>query len=380
MKFLHMADLHIGRRLGNLSLAEDQRHMLDQLLALAGDADAVLIAGDLYHRAQPGGEAVRMVSGFLGALAVLGKPVFIVAGNHDGGELVDYCGAILDRANIHAAGVYDGALRRHVLADAHGEVHVYLMPFVKPLQVRAALREEMDVSGIVTYEDAVRAILDRTPLDPAARNVLVAHQFVSGASLSDSEERTVGGLDQIPREVFDAFDYVALGHLHAPQRMAGGRVCYSGSPLKYSLFEEHQRKGALAVTLGEKGRLDVETLPVEPLRDVRTVRGTLEALTAPEAYSEDYVGAVLTDPVPPLDPLGALRVAYPNLIGLRVEALGGEELQAAELLEGAEDRTPLEHFIDFYTQQNDQQPPDEDRVALIRGIIEGLEVDGRASR
>ena len=379
MKFLHVADLHIGCRLGNLSLAEDQRHMLTQLVALAEDCDAVLIAGDLYHRAQPGGESVRMVSGFLGALAELGKPVFLVAGNHDGGELVDYCGGILGRANIHAAGVYDGALQRHVLRDEYGEIHVYLMPFVKPLQVRAALRGEAGAADIATYEDAVRAVLDRTPLDPEARNVLVGHQFVSGASLSDSEELTVGGLDQISREVFDAFDYVALGHLHAPQRMAGGRVCYSGSPLKYSLSEEHQKKGALAVTLGEKGSLTVEELPVTPLRDVRTARGTLAELTAPERYSEDYVGAVLTDSVPPLDPLGALRVTYPYLISLRVEASGGDSEEAAELTVDAGDRTPLEHFVEFYTRQNDMRPPDAARVAVIREIIEGLEVDGRAS-
>ena len=378
MKLLHIADLHIGCRLGNLSLAEDQRAMLDQLLAMASGADAVIIAGDLYHRAQPGGEAVRMVGGFLADLASLGRPVFVIAGNHDGGELVDYCGGILDRANIHAAGVYDGALQRHVLRDEYGEVHVYLMPFVKPLQVRAALRNEMDVSGIVTYEDAVRAVLTRTPLDPCARNVLVAHQFVSGASLSGSEERTVGGLDQISLGAFEAFDYVALGHLHAPQRMAGGRVCYSGSPLKYALSEAQQRKGALSVTLGAKGELDVEELPVTPLRDVRMVRGTLAELTAPECSSDDFIGAGPTDPVPPLDPLGALRVTYPNLVGMRLEAVGGEAFEDATLLEDAADRDPLEHFAEFYTRQNGRAP-DGRSLALMRAIIEGLEVEGHAS-
>lgn len=378
MKLLHAADLHIGCRLSNLSLAEDQRHMLDQLLRMAADCDAVAIAGDLYHRAQPGGESVRMVGGFLGELAALGKPVFIVAGNHDGGELVDYCGAILDRANVHVAGVYGGALERHVLGDDFGEVHVYLMPFLKPLTVRAALRAETDVSGIATYEDAVRAVLARTPLDPNARNVLVAHQFVSGATLSGSEERTVGGLDQIPPEVFDSFDYVALGHLHAPQHMCGGRVCYSGSPLKYALSEERQKKGALAVALGKKGSVSAEVLPVLPLRDVRTVRGTLAELTAPERYSEDYVGALLTDPVPPPDPLGALRVTYPNLVGMRAEAAEGEDFEDVALLEAAEDRTPLEHFAAFYEQQNGRAP-DARSVALMREIIEGLEADGRAA-
>ncbi len=374
MKFLHVADLHIGRRLGGIGLAEDQRHALERIVALAEGCDAVLIAGDVYNRAQPSGEAVRMAGDFLAALAEKGKPVFVISGNHDGGELVDYCGGLLERNGVHVAGVYDGALRRHVLRDEWGEVHVYLLPFVKPIQVRAALRRlGEDADGIQTYEDAVRAALDRTPLDPEARNVLVAHQFVLGAETSDSEERAIGGLEQVPAEVFAGFDYVALGHLHSPQRLCGGRVCYSGSPLKYALSEERQRKGALVVTLGEKGSLEIETEPIPPLRDVRTVTGPLAEIADPALYSDDFIGAVVTDELLPPDPLGALRTVYPNLIYMALRnSRTNIEMDVGEL-EIAENKGPLEHFVDFYTLQNNQVPPDARRLAVMREIIEQVE-------
>ena len=373
MRFLHIADLHIGRRLGGISLAEDQRHILARILELAKDCDAVLIAGDVYNRAQPGGESVRMAGEFLASLADLGKPVFMIAGNHDGPELVDYCAAILNRAHIHVAGSCEGGLPRHVLRDEYGEVHVYLMPFVKPVQVRAALRNDTDASAIETYADAVRAILDRTPLDPGARSVLVAHQYISGAALSDSETRTVGGLDQIPAEVFSDFDYVALGHLHSPQAIADGRVRYCGSPLKYALSEAHQKKGALLVDLGAKGALQAETAPLSPLRDVRTVEGPLLEIAAPENASDDFIGAVVTDELPPPDPLGALRITYPNLIAMSVRNSRTNVEWDAGALEVAEQKQPLDHFIDFYTRQNNQVAPDARRVAIMREIIEQAE-------
>lgn len=378
MKFLHIADLHIGRRLSGISLLEDQRHILGEILDIAAECDAVLIAGDVYDKPRPGGEAVKLAGDFLTRLSRLGKPVYLVAGNHDGGELVEYCSAMLADSGIHAVGSFDGKLRRHVLRDEHGEIHLYLLPFVKPLNVRAALGGEG--GKIETYADALRAAVATAELDPAARNVLVAHQYVSGAELSDSEQRIVGGLDQVPPEVFDGFDYVALGHLHAPQRLCGGRVCYAGSPLKYALTEERQRKGAAVVTLGAKGEAAFEHRPLAPLRDVRTVTGPLAGIAAPERFSEDFVGAVVTDELPPPDPLGALRIAYPNLIGMRVQnSRTNQELNVTEL-ESAERKDPLEHFIDFYTAQNNQVPPDQRRIDIMRDIIrEVREGTGHAS-
>ena len=376
MKFLHIADLHIGRRLNNISLAEDQRYMLDGILSAAAACDAVLIAGDVYNRASPGGEAVRLAGDFLTELSRLGKPVYMIAGNHDGGELVAYCGSMLAESGIHAVGAFDGTLERHVLRDGFGELHLYLLPFVKPAQVRAALRGREGAEAIETYEDAVRAALATATLDPGVRNVLVAHQYVAGAVLSDSEQRIVGGLDQVPVGVFDGFDYVALGHLHAPQRLAGGRVCYAGSPLKYHISEESQRKGVAIVTLGEKGDVRFEHRPLHPLRDVRTVTGPLMEIAAPERYSEDFVSAVITDELPPPDPLGALRIIYPNLIAMRVmNSCTNIELSTA-VLETAERKDPMQHFIDFYTLQNNQVPPDQRRLDIMRDIIRQVREEG----
>lgn len=369
MKFLHIADLHIGRRLNNIPMLADQRYILDEIIAMAAECDAVLIAGDLYNRAQPGSEALRLGGEFLGKLNELNKPVFIIAGNHDGAELVDYCGSILGKSGIHVSGSYDGKLERHVLKDEFGEIHVYLLPFVKPILVRAALKDKEE-SSIESYEDAVRIVLERTELDESARNVLVAHQYVSGAAMCDSEERMIGGLDEIPVSLFDKFDYVALGHLHSPQKLAGGKVRYSGSPLKYSLSEEKQKKGALIVDMGDKGDLNVEIRPLASPRDVRTVQGQLAEIADPGKFSEDFVAAIVTDEIPPADPLGALRTVYPNLISLRIQnSRTNLEMNSEEIAE-AEQKDVLEHFIDFYTRQNNQVPPDERHIGIMMEIIE----------
>lgn len=377
MKFLHIADLHIGRRLGNISLAEDQRHILNQILAMAEDCDAVLIAGDVYNRAQPVGEAVRMAGDFLSRLNDLGKPIFMIAGNHDGGDMVDYCSHIMHKSGIHASGVYDGSIPRHVLSDAYGEVHVYLLPFIKPLNVRKALG--LKPNAVVSYEDAVRTVVESIDLDPNARNILLAHQYVSGAEISQSEERSIGGLDQISAELFRSFDYVALGHLHSPQRLLGGKVCYSGSPLKYSLSEEKQKKGAVAVELCEKGCVNVQVLPFYPLRDMRTVEGPLSEIAAPENFSEDFIFAVVTDEILPADPQGALRIAYPNMIGMRILNSRTNIEFSTEDIQMESQKNPLEHFIDFYTLQNNQTPPDERRLDIMSDIIQQAEEDRNAS-
>lgn len=369
MKFLHIADLHLGRRLGNISLLEDQRQILMEIAALAKGCDAVLIAGDVYNRAQPGSEALRLAGDFMSRLNAMGKPVYVVAGNHDGPEVVDYCGDVLRKTGIYAAGAFEGSLRRHVLRDAWGEIHIYLMPFIKPIHVRTALPEETPE----TFAEAVEAVLRRTELDPNVRNVLVAHQYVAGAEVCDSEERAIGGLDQVPAALFEGFDYVALGHLHSPQKLLGGRVRYSGSPLKYSLSEERQRKGALIVEMGEKGSLTVETVPLKSLRDLRTVRGPLAEIARPECFSEDFVAAVVTDELPPPDPMGALRIVYPNMISMRIENSRTNMEMPAPEAEAAERKDALAHFIDFYTQQNNQVPPDARRVRIMREIITAVE-------
>ncbi len=367
MRFLHLSDLHIGRRLNGFSLLDEQAHMLEQALLMAQEADAVLLAGDLYDKAQPSAEAIRMMSGFLVRLSRLGKPVFAVSGNHDSPEQVAYCRELLGECGVWMSRSFDGTLTPHVLRDEWGEVHVWLLPFIRPSSVRAYFPQ------VKTYEDAVRAALSAAQKDPQARHVLVAHQYVSGAEVCESEMRPIGGVDQISLGAFEGFDYVALGHLHSPQQMAQGRVCYAGSPLKYSLSEENQRKSALMVTLGEKGKLDVEKRAFNALRDVRTATGTLAEVASPEKFSEDYVYAVLTDEDVLLDPLGALRMTYPNLLGMRiVNSRTNTEAAAVENTD-AESLSPLAHFELFYAVQNGDTPPDEKRLEVMRQIFEKAE-------
>ena len=369
MRFLHLSDLHIGRRLNGFSLLEDQRTVLGQAVKLAEECDAVLLAGDLYDNPQPPAEAIRVVSDFLVALRGLGKPVFAVSGNHDAPEQVAYCHELLGRCGVFLSPAFDGALHGHTLRDAYGEVRVWLMPFLRPSAVRPYFE------NVRTFEDAVRAALSTVAREPDMRHVLVAHQYVTGAATCDSEILSLGGTDQVGASLFDGFDYVALGHLHSPQKLCGGRVRYCGSPLKYSLSEERQRKAALVVDLGPEGLRGVEEHPFAPLRDLRTVRGALKDLTEPECFSEDYVYAELTDEEALADPVGALRITYPNLIGMRVRNSRTNDglAQAEAEVEAAERRTPLEHFTAFYQMQNNGTPPDERRLRVMRQVIEEAE-------
>ena len=367
MRFLHLSDLHIGRRLYQYSLLDDQRHALKQLLKLAESCDAVLIAGDLYDRFSPSAEAVRVVGDFLVALSRLRKPVLVCSGNHDSAEQVAYCRELMALGGVYISPAFDGTLQKVVLHDEHGALNVYLMPYLKPAMARPYCPE------VVTYEDAVRFALSAVELDTSERNVLVAHQFVAGAQSCQSETLSIGGVDEVATSLVDGFDYVALGHLHSPQRLAGGRVCYCGSPLKYSLSEAVQRKAALLVTLGEKGELSVQSEAIAPLRDVRVERGKIDELCRAEKYSEDYVYAVLEDEGALIDPIGTLRVTYPNLLGMRVENdMTGDDAQWREL-EDADRKTPLEHFMDFYRAQTGDKPPDERRLGVMRAVIEEAE-------
>ena len=367
MRFLHLSDLHIGRRLNGFSLLEDQAHMLKQALEMAQRADAVLLAGDLYDKAQPSAEAIRMVSDFLVQLSRMGKPVFAISGNHDSPEQVAYCRELLGECGIWMAQAFGGALTSHVLWDEWGELNIWMLPFIRPASVKPFFPE------VKTYEEAVRAALSTAHLKPEARHVLVAHQYVSGAEVCESEMRLIGGLDQIGLSAFEGFDYVALGHLHSPQQMAQGRICYAGSPMAYSLSEENQRKAALLADVGRKGECSIEKIPFEPLRRMRTVTGRLADIAAPENRSDDYVYAVLTDEEVLMDPLGALRMTYPRLMGMRICNSRTNEEAAAVDNTDAENLSPLEHFQAFYTLQNHDTPPDERRMAVMQQILEKAE-------
>lgn len=366
MKFLHISDIHLGKRLHGASLAEDHRHILAQMLALAAreDVSAVLIAGDIYNRAQPQPDAITQFSQFLSALAALKKPVFIVRGNHDGEAQLAYAAELLAASDIHISEIFSGRLSSFLLRDEHGPIAVHLLPFIKPIQARRFFPEEK----ILDYADAVRAVLAHANIDPSVRNVLVTHQYVLGAQTSDSEERSIGGADQIPADVFADFDYVALGHLHKAQTMAGGRIRYCGAPLVYSFDECRQQKTATIACVGAKGTdNEFELIPMKPLHPCRRIEGELSELCA-QTRSEDYIQAHLTDAVRPLDPVGTLRLTYPNLLNLSfAHAEAGASIADVQHFEPS--MSPLEHFIAFYTAQN-HTAPSEAQIALMREIIQ----------
>lgn len=365
MKFLHISDIHLGKRLHGASLFEDQDAILEQYINLAArpDCDAVLIAGDVYNRAQPQPEAIARFSGFLTELAMLKKPVFIVRGNHDGEAQVAYAAPLLAGSRVYINRPYCGEMDRIVLRDGHGEIHVWLLPYIKPVQARRAFPGEK----IENYADAVAVTLAHAEIDPAVRNVLVTHQYVMGAEISDSEERSVGGLDQIPPSVFEMFDYVALGHLHKSQTMAGGRIRYCGAPMVYSFDECSQKKSATLVTLGEKGaENEFEFVPLAPVHTCLRLEGAMDELMK-RPRTEDFVQIILTDEVRPLDPVGTLRVTYPNLLNLMFLNRMGE-LSPQELPQFEAPADPLSHFAEFFEYQN-ERAPSEEMLEIIRNII-----------
>ncbi len=372
MKLIHLSDLHLGKRVNEFSLLEDQRHVLAQILQIVDRErpDAVLIAGDVYDKTVPNVEAVRLLDWFLVELVRLCPAVFVISGNHDSPERMAFGGRLMAGSGVHLAPVYDGTMVPHTLWDAHGPVDLYLLPFLKP----AAVRHFFPERTIDDYGDAVAAALDGAPVDPARRNVLVAHQLVTGADRCDSEEISVGGLDDVDVSVFDGFDYVALGHLHGPQRVGRETVRYCGTPLKYSFSEARHHKSVTVVELGEKGDVAVRTVPLVPLRDMVELRGTYEELTHRDVCARaagDYVHLTLTDEEDVPDAVGKLRLFYPWLMKLDYDNARTRAGRLVEEEAAAVRRSPLELLEGFYAQQNGR-PMGEEQRAFVRGLIEEI--------
>ena len=374
MKLIHLSDLHLGKRVNEFSMIDDQRHVLDQILRVidAERPDAVLIAGDVYDKPVPTAEAVALLDWFLVELSGRQLQVFVISGNHDSAERMAFGGRLMEQSGVHLAPVYDGTVARWTLTDEHGPVHLYLLPFVKPVHVRRCFPER----EIETYTDAVAAAVKAMDVDPAARNVLVTHQFVTGAARCESEEVSVGGSDNVDASVFDGFDYVALGHLHGPQTVGRETVRYCGTPLKYSFSEAHHKKSVTVVELGEKGTVTVRTVPLTPRRDLVELRGAYEEVTRRDfyegnGYQDSYVHITLTDEEDVPDALGKLRLIYPYLMKLdydnqRTHATGvgdeGGDLQR---------KSPMELLEEFYAMQNGQ-PMGQEQRQFARQLMERI--------
>ena len=379
MRFAHLSDLHLGKRVCEFSMLEDQKYILEQILALldAHPVDGVLLAGDLYDKPVPPAEAVRLLDWFLTQLAVRGLPVFAISGNHDSADRVAFGAALLETSRVYVSPVFSGAPQPICLADEHGPVDVYLLPFLKPASVRHVWPDE----PIESYNDALACVLRHCPVDPARRSVLVAHQFVAGAAACESEEPSVGGLDCVDAALFDAFDYVALGHLHSPQKVGRDTLRYCGTPLKYSFSEAHQHKSITFVDLGEKGCVDISTAPLTPLHDLREVRGSYLELTDRRTYegtaTDDYLHITLTDEQDVPDALAKLRLIYPNLMRLDYDNRRTREDQQIIAPERVENITPLQHLAAFYELQNNQPLTDE-QAAFCQQLIEDIWKEGEA--
>jgi exonuclease SbcD len=351
MKFFHISDLHIGKRVNGYAMLEDQRYILEQILEQVRTEcpDGVLIAGDLYDKSVPAAEAVELADWFLSGLAECRTEVWIISGNHDSAERVAYGGQLMEQAGVHVSRVFQGKLQQY---DA-GQVDITLMPFLRPAQVRRFYPDRV----IETTGQAVEAVLGDVTLEPGRKHILVMHQFMTGASVCDSEEVSVGGTDQVDVSVVDRFDYVALGHLHGPQKVGRETVRYCGSPLKYSFSEACQKKSITVVELGDgQEEVQIRTIPLKPRLDLREIRGPLRELlradTVCAGNPEDYLHVTLTDQEEILDAIGKLREVYPNVMRLDFASADSiwDSQESPEC--SLEEKTPLELFAEFFQSQN----------------------------
>ena len=367
MKLIHLSDLHLGKRVNEFSMIEDQEYILTKIINIIDEEkpDGVLIAGDVYDRAIPSEEAMQLWDGFLNRLSKRKVEVFAISGNHDSAVRFSDHGKLIENAGIHLSPVYNGRAEKITLEDEEGSVNIYMLPFIKPVMVRQFFQDEI----IEDYTDACRVAIEHMQVDTKERNVLLAHQFVTGATRCESEEMVVGGLDNVNAEVFNCFDYVALGHIHGKQRIGRDEVRYCGTPLKYSFSEKDHKKSVTIIELGKKGSVTICERELIPRHDLREIRGTYEELTARKNYegtaTEDYIHVVLTDEEDILDAIGKLRVIYPNLMKLSYDNKRTRSSNIIEDVRDVEKKSPVELFEEFYETQNNQPMSDEQQAYVI---------------
>ncbi len=374
MKLMHLSDLHLGKRVNEYSMLPDQKYILAEILRIQEEEqpDAVLIAGDVYDKSVAPAEAVELFDWFLVELAKRRVQVFVSSGNHDSPERLAFGGRLLDASGIHLSPVYDGNCQKVTLQDAFGQVDVWMLPFVKPATVRRFFPE----AEITSYTEAVTAAIGAMELMEDRRNVLLSHQFATGASTCESEELYVGGLENVDAAVYGAFDYVALSHIHGPQYVGDQRISYCGTPLKYSFSECSHQKSVTMVELKEKGNLKLWTVPLKPLRDMVQLRGTFEALTAREfwegsSWMEDYTHVILTDEEEIPEAISKLRPIYRNLMKLSYDNTRTRTNRQITGDANVKTRSPMELFSDFYQQQNNQ-PMSGEQEDYMRQLIESI--------
>ena len=372
MKIIHLADLHIGKRVNEFSMIDDQKYILNQILEIIDKEkpDAVIIAGDVYDKQVPSIEAVELLDSFISDISKRKTTTFIISGNHDSAERLAFGSSLMAMGKIYISPVYNGKISKYTLKNDFGSANFYLLPFVKPNHVKRFFPDKK----IESYTDAIKVVVDNLKLDTSKINILIAHQFVTGASRTESEEISVGGLDNVDASVFEDFDYVALGHIHRPQKIGTERIRYCGTPLKYSFSEVNDTKSVSIIEINSKEDFNLRTIPLIPKRDMRKIRGTYEELITKTSYentnTDDYIHVTLTDEFNVVDAIQKLRVIYKNIMKLEYDNMRTRESRKINLDDMViENKNPLEIFSEFYKLQNNKEMDDEQKE-IIKKIME----------
>jgi len=370
MKIFHLADLHLGKRINDFSMLEDQWDILQKIVTLAKDnkPDAVFLAGDIYDKSMPIVEAVQLLDRFLVWLNELGIAVFIVSGNHDSAERMAFGADLFRNSNVHIVQSYSGKMNPIQVTDSFGDVNVWMLPYLKPSIVRKHFTDK-DISS---YSDAVAAAINSAQIDSNQRNVLIAHQFVTGAITSESEEILVGGSENVNGSLFDAFDYVALGHLHRPQNIGRPTLRYSGTPLMYSFSEANHVKSITVVELGKKGEIEITELPLTPTRAMREIRGTYNEIMTRDNYrntnTDDYVRIILTDEQDEPEAMAKLRTVYPNIMSVEYDNKRTRAISSLETVVSTDKKAPSELLGEFFEMQNGK-PMSEEQIKYTENLF-----------
>lgn len=383
MKLLHISDLHIGKKVNEISMLEEQKHILQQILNILKEdrPDYLILAGDIYDKPIPSVESVEVLDDFLYQIAQLHQKTILISGNHDSAERLGFAHRLFQKNQIYVSTAFDGKTMLHTDADAYGSVDFYMIPFIKPIHIRRFFESPDWKDYTDMYASAIRYIEENRDKPASERKVLIAHQFITGASVSDSEEMNIGGLDNISAEILDDFDYVALGHIHGPQQIRSNRIRYSGSICKYSFSEEHHVKSALLITLGkplpnQKCEIDIKALPLVGTKDFRTLRGTYEELSNKKTYqntnTQDYIRVILTDEEDQPDAFFKLRAIYPNLMSLEYDNARTKG-QAQVMASTSGKKSPLENFAELYFLQNNKEMSEEQREYIKKLLDEIFE-------
>jgi len=374
MKIMHLSDLHLGKRVNEFSMLEDQIYILNEIINIIDEQKpkVIILAGDIYDKPIPPAEAVEIFDDFLYKLSKRNLYVFIISGNHDSAERIAFGSRLFDKSGIYLSPVYNGKISPICIDDKYGKVNFYMLPFIKPVHVRRFFPD----AEIYTYTDALSTVISDMHIDTAQKNILITHQFVTGSSRTESEDVSVGGSDNVDADIFKDFDYVALGHIHRSQCCDSECIRYCGTPLKYSFSESKDTKSITVIDIKEKGDIKLDFIPLTPLRDMVEIKGSYNELMLKSFYentslTDDYVHITLTDEEDIPDVITKLRVVYKNIMKLDYDNQRTKKSSEINPINDMDSKSPLELFDTFYELQNGKHLSDTQRV-FLKNIIEEI--------